>query len=54
MTGKLKDHYRSLMLNLFGIGSLILSGVFNDDQLLTYAIIFFTGSIITGAIENKK
>lgn len=51
---KLKDHYRSMMLNLFGIGTLILSGIFNDDQLLTYSIIFFTGAIITSAVESKK
>jgi len=54
MTGTLKEHYRSMMLNLFGIGTLILSVITQDSQFLTYSIIFFTGAIITNAVESKK
>jgi len=51
---------RSLILNLFGIASLILGVALPEDaikhhgNLFIYAIIFFTGAIITSAIEDKK
>ena len=47
---------RSDILCLLGATSLLLSliGLGDGSTLITYAVIFFTGSIITGAIENKK
>jgi len=50
---------RSEILSLLGFLSLILAIVMpefelGNDHLFVYAIIFFTGSIITGAIEEKK
>ena len=54
MTGKLKEHFRSLSLNLFGITTLLLGGITQDSQFTTYAIIFFTGAMVTSAVENKK
>jgi len=45
---------RSEILVLWGIGTLILGIHFGDSQLFTYSAILFTGSVITGAIENKK
>jgi len=50
----LKDHYRSLTLNLFGIGTLILGSITQDSQFITFAIIFFTGAMVTSAVESKK
>ena len=51
---------RSFILNLFGIASLILGIALPEDviryhgNLFIYAIIFFTGAVITSAIEDKK
>ena len=51
---------RSEILLLLGITTLLLSvfvpegTIRHEGNLLIYSIIFFTGSIITGAIEDKK
>ncbi len=51
---------RSTVLMLMGLGTLLLSIFLPDDMikhdgsLLIYSIIFFTGSIITSAVENHK
>ncbi len=51
---------RSGILLLFGITTLLLSVFAPEDvikheaNLLVYSIIFFTGSIITSAVESKK
>jgi len=52
--------FRSTILMLLGLSTLLLSVFLPDDMikhdgnLLIYSIIFFTGSIITSAVENKK
>lgn len=51
---------RADILTLLGATSLILVLLLPEDMikypenLLTYSIIFFTGAIIVGAVENKK
>ncbi len=51
---------RSTILMLMGLSTLLLSiflpedMIKHDGNLLIYSIIFFTGSIITSAVEKHK